>query len=181
MELNLPEEKQDIEKTISIEDMPESDVSDVPDEPDTPQESVKRPLYFSKKIVALCISVLVLLILLCSLFLRNDQGGKNPSSNLSGSSFSMVYQVSSAIGDQHHIKFKLIVPYSSPEEKQYFLEKLKKINHELIVTGSHPKIERAIEENNYAVLEKHILGIAHNLIMLSTENLAIKDLFLDQP
>ena len=130
--------------------------------------------------MAISASLLVLLIILVSLFIVKNKSDKGPYGSLS-KGVPTVFPISSAIGDRYHIKFKLIIPCSSPEERKYFSEKLTRINHELIITGSHPQIEKSIEEKDYEALEKHILGIAHNLTMLPAENLALKDLSLDQP
>ena len=121
---------------------------------------------------------LVLIAVTAGIIIQNTLSSKKNKSNLAAK---LVYPVSSAIGDRHHVNFKLIVPYNNQREKQALKLKLKNINHELIITGSHPQIEKILEEKDYNALETHILGIAHNIIMIPAEQLALEDLSLREP
>ena len=88
------------------------------------------------------------------------------------------YAVSSIIGDDHHVKFKLSVPFRDKAEKHHLMRRLPDIKEELSVCGSLPKVAQIIREKDLDGLRKEILRIINDLTGVPVEELSVEGLSL---
>ncbi len=95
------------------------------------------------------------------------------------SAWRITYTVSSAIGDDHHVRFKLSVPFRDNEEKRDLMRKLPKIKDELPVCGTLPEVAEAIQKKDLDTLKKEILRMVNDLIGVPIEALGLEDLSLN--
>ena len=91
----------------------------------------------------------------------------------------ITYTVSSAIGDDHHVRFKLSIPFRDNEEKRDLMRKLPKIKDELPMCGTLPEVAEAIQKKDLDALKKEILRIVNDLIGVPIEALGLEGLSLE--
>ena len=95
------------------------------------------------------------------------------------SAWRITYTVSSAIGDDHHVRFKLSIPFRDNEEKRDLMRKLPKIKDELPMCGTLPEVAEAIQNKDLDALKKEILRIVNDLIGVPIEALGLEGLSLE--
>jgi hypothetical protein len=95
------------------------------------------------------------------------------------SALRITYTVSSAIGDDHHVRFKLSVPFRDNEEKRDLMRKLPKIKDELPMCGTLPEVAEAIQKKDLDALKKEILRIVNDIIGVPIEALGLEGLSLE--
>lgn len=90
----------------------------------------------------------------------------------------ITYRVSCLIGDDHHVRFKLYVPFRDEEEKRHLMRNLPKIKDELRICGTLPKVAGYIQKKDLDNLKTEIINIVNNLTGVPVEELDLKDLSL---
>ncbi len=132
--------------------------------------------YISKQKLYICLILAALLIILSAIIALTSykhQAGHGPKAR-------MAYKFDGALGDKYRIKFKLLIPFKDQKEKTNINQKLKRLKHELIITGSHPDIEKLVRQNEYEALKKEISEIIHILTAVPVQKISIKDLTLEK-
>jgi hypothetical protein len=91
----------------------------------------------------------------------------------------IVYEIATAMGGEHDVRFTLSVPFRSDAEKNHLMQKLPSINHELSMSGSRPDVARSIEQKDLHTLRKHIVNMVHALTGVPTEALDVEALSVE--
>lgn len=87
-----------------------------------------------------------------------------------------LHVVSASLGGEHYVRFNLWGPFRSPKGEEALGRGLPKIRHDLILSGGHPGVARAIQENDLYFLEKHILAIVSEATGIPVSKLDLKGL-----
>ena len=134
--------------------------------------AVRTRAFLFPLLIGVALSVLIGLLPLESLFLSKDPSDFTPTGRI-------VYDLSSYVGYQHTIKFRLYVATTNTGEKRLFKEKLPAVKAALESAGNLPEFEKAIREENLNVLEMQILSLIHDVTDLPLKQLKIGRIQLD--
>ncbi|MBE9580149.1 MAG: hypothetical protein IMF18_00850 [Proteobacteria bacterium] len=90
----------------------------------------------------------------------------------------IVYIVSSPIGFNHHVEFKLSIPFGDKQEKADLIRKLTKVKQELPASGRLPEVAKSIEQKDLDALKEKILKIVHTITNVPIEKMHLEELSL---
>ena len=128
-------------------------------------------------ILAFLAGAFVALPVLYVFLTRSSSDGRGPGGGYVGS---IVYEVSSAIAERHHVTFKLSIPFSDNQEKTSLMKKLPIVKHELSKSGNHSDVVQSVEKRDIKTLKKLILKIVNEVTGVSTTEVHLKELALDR-